>query len=314
MQFYDGSILYTTHETLAYVKNISSSKPSHTPHRPDEIVLPPYPMLQPDLSSQDDLPSPPHDLLRPPPQQPLPDTTQTNMSVQHKNITKTPTENSSKQTHPHKPHQSRTPRNVYKTALISDSQMNHYTENKFSDTFPMRNFKAGSYKELESTYMRYALALPNVQCYVIQLGVNDLRHLKSAGHNEHQKAVELATNCITKLLECSSAKIIISLPTPTPGPANHILNENINAFNTQLNKWISSTRAHELSNTKRLFTVNNYNFDNSVSNNDNRPSLFNHDMLHVSNYGLKKLLLNIKFGLYRAFEMNYTYKPNKVIE
>ena len=58
---------------------------------------------------------------------------------------------------------------------------------------------------------------------------------------------------------------------------------------------------------RRLFTVNNIgNFTracDAAENSEDSPNPLNSDKLHVSGYGLKKLCVNIKFGLYRAFGM-----------
>ena len=62
----------------------------------------------------------------------------------------------------------------------------------------------------------------------------------------------------------------------------------------------------------RLFTINNANFKTWES--DGKPLPYKTDMLHINSYGLKKLCLNIKFGLYRSFGMKFVYKrPANVV-
>ena len=58
---------------------------------------------------------------------------------------------------------------------------------------------------------------------------------------------------------------------------------------------------------RRLYTVNNTgNFSRAISaaeSSQDSPNPLKEDQLHVSEYGLKKLCLNIKLGLFRAFGM-----------
>ena len=118
-----------------------------------------------------------------------------------------------------------------------------------------------------------------------------------------KKALDDAKSCIEKLLTSSSAKVMVSLPTPTPGS----ISERTSEFVQELSEFISTKR--RLSDYhRRLFSVNNTgNFNRAISaaaSSTDSPNPLNPDQLHVSEYGLKKLCINLKFGLYRSFGMN----------
>ena len=118
-----------------------------------------------------------------------------------------------------------------------------------------------------------------------------------------KKAIDNAKTSIEKLLSASSAKIIVCLPTPTPGP----LNDRTEQFVSGVTEFVTTKR--NLSDYhRRLFTVNNTsNFSRALTasnSSEDRPNPLKSDQLHVSEYGMKKLCLNIKLGLYRAFGMN----------
>ena len=138
---------------------------------------------------------------------------------------------------------------------------------------------------------------------MIELGVNDLKKC-TGSPDSYRRVVNMAKESILKLLASSSkSKICVSLPTPTP--SNIQLNKYIEQFNQDMNDWICGNRDSNLQNSRRrLYTINNRNFS------DNSPGKmcpFSTDMLHVNSYGLKKLIINMKFGVYRAFGWKYTY-------
>ena len=142
---------------------------------------------------------------------------------------------------------------------------------------------------------------PGVDAYVLELGVNDYRY--NSTDTSLQKAIENSKSCIQKLLENSSAKVVVCLPTPTPGGA---ISERTKEYVKQITEFITQTRQSNNA-WRRLFTINNLGsfskvLENITSTPDSRNPL-KEDKLHVSEYGLKKLCLNIKFGLYRAFGM-----------
>ena len=148
--------------------------------------------------------------------------------------------------------------------------------------------------------MRTIISEPQVDAYILQLGVNDYRY--DHPQTSLNKPVDNAKRCFEKLLPHSSAKIIVSLPTPTPSKFDNKTLE----FGNILTEFISDKRkAHN--NHKRLFTVNNYtSFLSAIresENSEDKANPLNSDNLHVSEYGLKKLCLNIKYGIYRAFNM-----------
>ena len=188
-----------------------------------------------------------------------------------------------------------------KVLLLHDSQLNNFKPDSFSSGFNVEKQKVGSYKDLSSKHMREVLSKPQVDCYILQLGVNDYRYTNC--DSSLKKALDDAKSCIEKLLTSSSAKVLVSLPTPTPGS----ISERTSEFVQELSGFISTKR--RLSDYhRRLFSVNNTgNFNRAISaaaSSLDSPNPLNPDQLHVSEYGLKKLCINLKFGLYRSFGMN----------
>ena len=188
-----------------------------------------------------------------------------------------------------------------KVLLLHDSQLNNFKPDSFSSGFNVEKQKVGSYKDLASKHMRDVLSKPQVDCYILQLGVNDYRYTNC--DSSLKKALDDAKSCIEKLLTSSSAKVMVSLPTPTPGS----ISERTSEFVQELSEFISAKR--RLSDYhRRLFSVNNTgNFNRAISaaaSSTDSPNPLNPDQLHVSEYGLKKLCINLKFGLYRSFGMN----------
>ncbi|XP_063687229.1 uncharacterized protein LOC134820655 [Bolinopsis microptera] len=211
---------------------------------------------------------------------------------------KKPSPHPQNQNHPtHSP--SRQTRKPKKVLLLHDSQMNNFLPESFSSGFKVEKMKVGSYTDMIKDHcMRDVIKQPEVDCYILQLGVNDYRY-RTCSVN---KAIEDAKSVIDKLLSSSSAKVVISLPTPTPG----LISELTNQFVSEITQFVSAKRG--LSDFyRRLYTVNNTgNFSRAISaaeSSQDSPNPLKEDQLHVSEYGLKKLCLNIKLGLYRAFGM-----------
>lgn len=182
--------------------------------------------------------------------------------------------------------------------LIHDSQMNAFVPENFSSSFSVEKYKAGSYNDLLNKHMRNVISKPAVDCYVLQLGVNDYRYDPTEA--TLSKSIEDTKNSIEKLLQLSSAKIIVSLPTPTPGD----LAAQTSGYVEKITHYITEKRkTSDL--YRRLFTINNQtNFTRVIEESKTsnlKPSPISSDNLHVSPYGLKKLCTNIKFGLYRCF-------------
>ena len=198
-----------------------------------------------------------------------------------------------------------------KVLLLHDSQMNGFIAESFSSGFKVEKKKVGSFTDLNGKHMRDVIKEPEVDCYILQLGVNDYRY-----NDRHvNKAVKDAKEAIDTLLSSSSAKIVVSLPTPTPGPISDLTNQ----FVSEITQFVSTKR--ELSDLyRRLFTVNNTgNFSRAISaagSSEDSPNPLKEDQLHVSEYGLKKLCMNIKLGLYRAFGMRSYRKqpPHRALE
>ena len=186
-----------------------------------------------------------------------------------------------------------------KVLLLHDSQMNGFIAESFSSGFKVEKMKVGSYTDLNKKHMRDVIKQPEVDCYILQLGVNDYRY-----NDRHvNQAVKDAKEAIDHLLSInSSAKIVVSLPTPTPGP----LSDLTKLFVSEITQFVS-TKREQSDLYRRLFTVNNTgNFSRAISaagSSQDSPNPLKEDQLHVSEYGLKKLCLNIKLGLYRAFGM-----------
>jgi hypothetical protein len=188
-----------------------------------------------------------------------------------------------------------------KVLLMHDSQLNSFEADSFSSSFKVSKLKAGTYKDLvNKDIMRDAISQPEIECYILQLGVNDYRYDDSEA--TIKKAIDNAKTSIEKLLSASTAKIVVSLPTSTPGP----LNDRTKQFVSGVTEFVTTKRS--LSDYyRRLFTVNNTShFSPALSaanSSEDCPNPLKSDQLHVSEYGMKKLCLNIKLGLYRAFGM-----------
>ena len=193
------------------------------------------------------------------------------------------------------------PKPKKKVILLHDSQLNEFKPESFSKAFLIEKFKAGSYTDLLTKHMRDIIGKPEIDTYVLQLGVNDYRYQSSEA--SLNKAIEDCKTCISKLLSSSNGKIIVVLPTPTPGgPISNRTSEFIRA----VTEYITQKRQSE-GIWKRLFTVNNLgSFERALQkfeSSEDSPDPLKSDKLHVSEYGLKKLCLNIKYGIYRAFNM-----------
>ena len=108
--------------------------------------------------------------------------------------------------------------------------MNNFTSDKFSRAFDAQTLKIGSYQNFALNHYKIR-ALGPVDAYIVELGVNDLRSCNGDDRDcpEYEKAIFAAKTTIDCLLESSKAKIVISLPTPTP--RDTCLNKAINRFN-----------------------------------------------------------------------------------
>ena len=188
-----------------------------------------------------------------------------------------------------------------KILLLHDSQLNKFQPESFSKAFAVEKFKAGSYTDLLNKHLREVVGKPAVDSYVLQLGVNDYRYQTT--EPSLKKAIEDCKSCITKLLSSSSAKLVVVLPTPTPGGP---ISDRTIEFVRSVTEFITQKRQSD-GTWKRLFTVNNLgSFDRALQKLDSpedSPNPLQADKLHVSDYGLKKLCLNMKYGIYRAFNM-----------
>ena len=145
------------------------------------------------------------------------------------------------------------------------------------------------------------MSKPSIDGYVLQLGVNDYRYNPSA--TKCNKAISDTKQSIETILERSSAKILVSLPTPTPGK----LDEYTTQYIKSVSEFITEKRGIA-NNFNRLFTLNNHScflkVIESFEKTDDITSSSNpleDDVLHLSPYGVKKLCTNIKFSLYRTF-------------
>ena len=192
-----------------------------------------------------------------------------------------------------------TGRKKRKVLILHDSQLNAFEPASFSQAFDVEKYKAGSYTDLASKHMRQVISKPSIDAYVLQLGVNDYRYQSTPASLE--KAVDDTKACISKLLASSKAKVVVTLPTPTP---NDGICDRTKDYVRLVTEFITSTRQSD-NNWKRLYTVNNLaSFNNALEklgSSPDSPDPLQPDRLHVSEYGLKKLSLNIKHGLYRSF-------------
>ncbi|KAL5258492.1 hypothetical protein ACHWQZ_G009106 [Mnemiopsis leidyi] len=197
-----------------------------------------------------------------------------------------------------------------KILLLHDSQLNEFNPDSFSKAFTVEKFKAGSYTDLLNKHLREVIGKPEVDSYVLQLGVNDYRYQST--ETSLKKAVEDCNSCISKLLSSSSAKLVVVLPTPTPGGP---ISSRTEEFVRAVTEFITQKRQSD-GTWRRLFTVNNLGSFNRalqrLESSEDSPNPLKSDKLHVSQYGLKKLCLNIKYGIYRAFSMKPPRKQASV--
>ena len=187
--------------------------------------------------------------------------------------------------------------------------MKNFCKDKFNKRFNVTTYKVKSFQQYMTNDYHRVKGIQGVDAYIFQLGVNDLRDCHGPETPQYKAAIKAAKTAIFSLLECSPcSKVVVSLPTPTP--LNTKLDNAIAYFNNELNCWISNTRgSRSYMADKRLFTVNNASF--GTYERDSKPLPFStHDMLHVNSYGLKKLCLNIKLGLFRAFNITPHYYNN----
>ena len=198
-----------------------------------------------------------------------------------------------------------------RTMVIGDSQLhNRFNSKTFSSTLDSKFLYAGSYRNLINNRMRDVLKAPGVDCYVLQLGINDLRYDRFEDEVRHQDPVLAAAECIETLLQtCKSAKIAVSLPTPTPGERMKAINTRVEQFNNALNKWIYNRRDQSSDIRGKLFVINNISF--KTCKEIGKPCPYKEDMLHVNEYGFKKLCLNIKYGIFNAFRIPIPQNSNK---
>ena len=310
-------VMANTKNTLDYLRTPSTSSESYRPKQP---ITPPTALLN-------HTPTPPAQQNQPPS---TPSTNHTSITLAQQSNPVTQLKNPSRTTPQPKdtlqPHNPPSTRNAggdtststthrgrglrqRKAIIICDSQLNKFDSSKFSKTFDTTTYRVYTYKAFLDHHQHQVMGIPGVECYVVELGVNDLKDCNRPGSNTYHRVLTTAQNSLTLLLTKSRlAKVCVCLPTSTP--MNVQLNNAIKQFNKDINEWVSGMRSRDLHQANsRLFTIDNTNFDKYIS--ENRPCPYSkHDMLHVNDYGLKKLSLNIKFGMYRAFGHKCTYRPN----
>ena len=306
--------LQIAQETLNYTKSKSHHTPDTIPRPP--VLPPPLPLPPPSILQA---PLPP--VFAPPPQPPIIYTDIPPPPSQHNSPhilpARVPSSASQPPAHkvsvPKKPpprnsHSTSTNQKKYKALVICDSQLKYFNGDNFLSTFDTKTLPIYTYEEFINQGYRRALKAPGIDCYILQLGVNDLKKCRTDNPNIFNRVCKMAKESITKLLTSSQrAKVCISLPTPTP--ANIQLDKYISMFNDDVSSWISETRnSGQGDYRQRLYTIDNRNFKR-LGTGDNKACPYQDDMLHLNNYGLKKLSVNMKFGVYRAFGWKYNYTP-----
>ena len=194
------------------------------------------------------------------------------------------------------------PKRKRKVLLIHDSQLKEFDNNNFSSAFQVERFFGGKYKDIMASGFSKIISKENIDCYVLQLGVNDFRYNKSS--KTLDEAVTNTKETVNRLLARSKGKIVVCLPTPTPGDLQATTAEYV----SRVSAFIDSTRSRGSENNHlRLFTVNNQrSFLRAIDlshQEEGYKSPIGTDNLHLNDYGIRKLCSNIKFTLYRAFGM-----------
>ena len=186
-----------------------------------------------------------------------------------------------------------------KAVFVHDSQLNSFDAAKLDKRFAGSKFKAGSYTDLATSdqSFRKLISMPHIDAYVLQLGVNDLR----SQNMSPPAAMRHATYVIDKLLQTTSAKIIVSLPSAVPHVYKQHLNEHLTRLNKSLNEWITLRRNNNnFDAVSRLYTVSNDSILRAHQTNSGSP--YESDQLHLNtHFGIKLLCSNITRGLIRSF-------------
>jgi hypothetical protein len=188
--------------------------------------------------------------------------------------------------------------------LIHDSQLKEFSSDNFSSAFQVERIYGGKYKDIMASGFSKIISKENIDCYVLQLGVNDFRYDKSS--KTLDEAVTNTKETVNRLPARSRGKIVVCLPTPTPGDMQPRTAEYVR----RVSEFIDSTRSRgSEKNHLRLFTVNNQrSFLRAIDLSQQEEgstykSPIGIDNLHLNEYGIRKLCSNIKFTLYRAFGM-----------
>ena len=188
----------------------------------------------------------------------------------------------------------------HKVLLLHDSQLNSFAPNNFSSNFLVEKYKAGSYDDLLNKHMRNIISKPGIDCYAVELGINDIRFSPSS--TKVNKAVSNTKASLKRLLSMSSAKVLVCLPTPTPGALDKYTLDYCNAVTDVITELRGENNYYN-----RLFTLSNHsNFLKTIDEQETvvgeeKTKVLSTDLLHLSSFGVKKLCSNIKFGLFRCF-------------
>ena len=148
--------------------------------------------------------------------------------------------------------------------------------------------------------MRKILAKPQVQAYVIELGINDL---KSRGVRD---TFESLRRIITRLLETTTSKIAVSLVLPNLRSKE--LQDKTDEYNSIVVNYITDLRNNRGC-SSRVFTIFNANFIRKTQEQLDQDQVFN-DGIHVSDIGTKMLCNSLKYGLLKAFNIQLRKSNN----
>ena len=198
----------------------------------------------------------------------------------------------------HHTHKTSSNQNKRKVVILRDSLLKDFSVTNFSSAFNTEVMAMGSYKDLNLDFRRI-LSKPNVDCYVLELGINDLRS------NSVDSVFVAARETINRLLDYTNAKILVSLIIPTTN--RHNLNRKVEDLYNKILKYLSYLRYNNGLND-RVFTNFNASFLKKPLKDIENCYV---DGLHLSTMGLKKLCNNIKRGLYKSFNMTFTRRPHQ---
>ena len=139
--------------------------------------------------------------------------------------------------------------NRKKVMILHDSMLKHFNKTRFTSQYNTVTMKVGSLSHAtkhETT--RMIRHHPNIECYVIELGINDLRS------NSAMETLTSLQQLVNGMQQWSSAKILISLVLLTQ--TNSRMNDKIKDYNDLVINFVKETRKRN----PNIYTIFNKGF------------------------------------------------------